>query len=68
MKDGSHFSIWLFIGVLLVIYGVLILGAGIYQWIVPPQNPVVLAQLHVGIWWGLLTLLVGAGYVYKFRQ
>lgn len=65
---GSHFSIWLFIGVLLVIYGVLILGAGIYQWIVPPQNPVVLAQLHVGIWWGLLTLLVGAGYVYKFRQ
>jgi len=67
MKHGSHFSIWLFIGILLVIYGVLILGSGLYQFVVPPENPVVLFRLHVGIWWGLLTLFIGAGYVYKFR-
>ena len=41
--------IWFFIGSLLLVYGILILGAGIYQKIVPPAQPTVLAELHAGI-------------------
>jgi hypothetical protein len=60
-------SIWFFIGVLLLIYGVLILGAAIYDAAVPPAHPVVLDNLHAGIYWGVLLILMGGLYVLKFR-
>ena len=60
-------SIWFFVGVLLVIYGLLILGAGVYQYINPPAQPLVLAEYHAGIWWGILLLVLGAFYSVKFR-
>ena len=37
-------SIWFFIGVLLLFYGILIGGAGIYELRNPPEHPVVLAE------------------------
>jgi len=58
-------SIWFFIGVLLVIYGVLILGAGLYGLSHPPN--VVHADLHAGIWWGALLLILGSVYTVRFR-
>lgn len=63
---GKRISIWFFIGSLLAVYGVLILGAGVYELISPPERPVVLAELHAGIWWGLLLLLIGAAYIRAF--
>ncbi len=60
-------SIWFFIGVLLLIYGVLILGASVYDAVVPPVHPVVLASLHAGIYWGALLLVIGVVYVLRFR-
>jgi len=57
--------IWFFIGALLLVYGVLILGAGLYGLFHPPA--VALANLHVGIWWGALLVLIGLGYVRAFR-
>jgi hypothetical protein len=63
-----HFiSIWFFIGLLLTIYGVLILGAGVYDFIHPPEHPVHLAHLHAGIWWGGLLLVLGLTYTIKFK-
>ena len=59
-------SICFFIGLLLLSYGVLILGAGIYELITPPEHPVVLSELHAGVWWGVLLLLLGAIYTVKF--
>ena len=45
MAHEKHpISVWFFIGVILTIYGVLIVGAGIYELNSPP--PVVLAELH----------------------
>ena len=75
MADRKHFiSIWFFIGLLLGLYGVLILGSGIYELISPPapemQNGIernVLANLHAAIWWGALLLLLGIVYVVNFR-
>ncbi len=65
MARHGMISIWFFIGLLILIYGVLILGAGIAEWSSPP--PVVMAQLHVTIWWGALLIVIGAVYVYLFR-
>jgi len=60
-------SIWFFIGALLLVYGILILGAGIYELASPPEHPVTLANLHAGIWWGGLLILLGGFYSIKFR-
>jgi hypothetical protein len=68
MHDNKkQIPIWFFIGGLLAIYGLLILGTGIYNLVYPPQHPVVLAHLHVDIWWSILLLAVGLLYVIKYR-
>lgn len=64
MHDHGRIPIWFFIGVLLTAYGVLIFGAGLYG-LSHPAN-VVLDELHIGIWWGLLLLAVGLFYVLRF--
>jgi hypothetical protein len=68
MAETKHFiPIWLFIGILLLIYGVLILGSGIYDYYNPPANPRVLANLHPQIWWGAVVLVMGIVYTVTFR-
>ena len=52
-------SIWIFIGLLLLAYGALILGQGMWELFVPPAKPVVLAELHASIWWGSVILILG---------
>lgn len=65
---GKHFiPIWFFIGALLVLYGALILGSGIYGLFVPPSHPVAMSDLHIGIWWGAGMLILGLAYVVRFR-
>jgi hypothetical protein len=66
MHRPGLISIWFFIGILLLAYGVLIMGAGLYGLVSPPARPVVLASLHAGIWWGALLLVLGAVYTVKF--
>ncbi len=60
-------SIWFFIGVLLLFYGIVILAAGVYELSNPPEHPVVLAELHAGIWWGLLLVVLGGWYTLHFK-
>ncbi|MES1261455.1 MAG: hypothetical protein ABUS49_06945 [Acidobacteriota bacterium] len=64
---NERISIWFFIGILLLAYGALILGASIDDANSPSPHPVVLSELHIGIWWGALLLLVGAFYSFHFR-
>ena len=66
MHRPGMLSIWFFIGSLLLAYGVLILGAGLYELAVPPEHPVVHADLHAGIWWGALLIALGAFYSVRF--
>jgi hypothetical protein len=62
----KHFiSIWFFIGALLSAYGVLILAAGIYQLVVGSARQVVLANLHIEIWWGAGVLILGLFYLIR---
>jgi len=66
MKSGGSLSIWFFIGLSLLVNGVLIFGASVYELVYPPQERVVLYALHAGIWWGGLLAILGAVYCYHF--
>jgi hypothetical protein len=65
MEGEQQIPIWFFIGVLLTIYGIIILGTGIYGLYDPPH--VRLVELHAGIWWGILTTVIGVVYIRKFN-
>jgi hypothetical protein len=56
--------VWFFVGVILLIYGVVILATGLYEFSHPPAT--VLAYLHPAIWWGALLTVVGGVYVYVY--
>jgi hypothetical protein len=65
MSEGHRMvPVWFFVGVILLIYGVLILATGIYEFSHPPAT--VLAYLHPAIWWGALLTIVGGVYVYIY--
>jgi len=65
-SQEGRISIWFFIGMLLVVYGLLIFGAGIHDLLVPPAVQPVLARLHAGIWWGAVLTILGGIYSYRF--
>jgi hypothetical protein len=75
MADRKHFiPIWFFIGLLLSVYGILILGSGVYELVSPPAAVIqagiernIMANLHAAIWWGALLLVLGLVYVVNFR-
>lgn len=64
MHRQGMVSIWFFIGALLLAYGLLILGAALFEG--PAEHPVVLSELHAGIWWGALLIVMGGIYTFKF--
>ena len=65
MSEGHRIiPVWFFVGVILLIYGVLILAAGLHELSHPAAT--VLAYLHPAIWWGALLTLVGGVYVYVY--
>jgi hypothetical protein len=57
--------VWFFVGVLLAIYGVLILASGLAEWSSP--GAVILGDLHAPVWWGALLTIIGAIYCVAFR-
>jgi len=65
MHDGGV-SIWFFIGISLLVNGILILGAGVWEIVHPPAAPVVLFDLHANVWWGGVLLAGGLFYCIRF--
>jgi len=65
---GSGIPIWFFIGLLLVIYGGMITGYGVYEWSTGNYAAgVQMTNLHTPVWWGALLAVLGLVYVVKFR-
>ena len=65
---GSGIPIWFFIGVLLTIYGAMILVYGVVEWTTGSYPAgVQLTQLHTPVLWGGLLTALGVLYVVKFR-
>jgi len=67
-KARVSISIWFFIGISLLVNGVVICGAGVYELIQSPpaEVRVVLYQYHANVWWGALLALAGAFYCRLF--
>jgi FtsH-binding integral membrane protein len=64
-RDHHIIPVWFFIGVQLLIYGVLIFLSGLAEYSHPPDT--VLSNLHAPVWWGALLAVIGGIYVYIFR-
>ena len=65
MHRPGMISIWFFIGVLVLAYGLLILGSAMMGG--TTSRAVVLQELRVDLWWGSLMTVLGAIYTIKFR-
>jgi hypothetical protein len=65
MKKETLLPVWFFVGLLLGVYGILILISGMTEWSSPP--PTVLAELHAPVWWGALMAVIGVIYAVAFR-
>lgn len=67
MHEGGV-SIWFFIGISLLVNGVLITGAGIWELLYPPpiEKQVHLFQYHANVWWGAVLLVLGLIYCVKY--
>jgi len=64
---STEISIWFFIGVLLTVYGVMILSYGLWELATGNIANVVLARLHAPVWWGAIMLVLGLFYGIRFR-
>lgn len=66
MSEKHHIvPVWFFVGVLLLVYGVMIFISGLVEWSHPPGT--VLAELHAPVWWGMLLTILGSVYCWMFR-
>ena len=59
-RQDSGSSIWFFIGISLLVDGILIVAAEIWEVLHPPANPVVLFNLQANVWWGAALLSLAA--------
>jgi hypothetical protein len=64
---GEVLSIWFFVGVMCLLYGLVLLPYGSWEWFGNHEAPTVLNNLHPTFWWGLLLTLFGGFYTLKFR-
>jgi FtsH-binding integral membrane protein len=66
MSEKHHIiPVWFFVGITLLVYGVLIVASGLVEWSNPPST--VLAKLHAPVWWGALLIILGGVYCIMFR-
>jgi hypothetical protein len=64
---GELLSIWFFVGIMTLAYGIVLFPYGAWEWFGGHEAPTVLNQLHPTFWWGLLLLLFGAFYTIRHR-
>ena len=64
---GETMSIWFFVGVMTLLYGVVLLPYGAWEWTTGHEANTVLHELHPTFWWGILLTLFGATYTWLHR-
>jgi hypothetical protein len=63
---GEKLSIWFFVGILTLAYGLVLTATGVWEHF-GHQPETILANLEPTLWWGLFLLLFGLFYTVKFR-
>ena len=63
---GEALSIWFFVGILTVSYGIVLLLYGSWAWLAGHEAPTVLNNLHPTFWWGVLLTTFGSFYTLRF--
>ncbi len=58
--------VWFFIGIILILYGIMIFAEGLYDLGHPPGT--ILEELHPAIWWGIFMAVVGVIFTLKNRR
>lgn len=69
-KHKMSLSIWFFVGALCLMYGLVLLPLGVYQFSHPSETELrlpLLLKLHTTFWWGLLMTVFGGFYTVNFR-
>lgn len=61
-------SIWYFVGLVLLEMGALVFLAGILELFVPSARHTILAELHPGLWWGMVMIAAGSVFFLKNRK
>lgn len=65
---GETLSIWFFVGIMTLVYGLVLLVYGAYAWFGGHEIATVkYSELHPTFWWGLLLTLFGGFYTLRFR-
>ena len=64
---GEALSIWFFVGALTLVYGIVLLPYGAWEWFGHHEANTVLNNLHPTFWWGLLLTVFGGFYTIRFR-
>ena len=70
MTDEGHerqIPIWFFIGLTLLVYGVLISLYGLASWGDKDKMAMAMSHVHADVWWGAGMAALGAFYTAKFR-
>ncbi len=63
-------SIWFFVGALCLMYGLVLIPVGIWEFSHPSETAMrlpLLLKLHATFWWGILLTLFGGFYAIRFR-
>ena len=56
---GEPLPIWFFVGLILLVYGLLVLGSGAFG----EARPTVLAETRPALWWGGVIVAAGAAFL-----
>jgi hypothetical protein len=59
--------IWYFVGLILLIMGLIIVASGIYQMMNPPESKTILSELNPDLWWGIIMTAAGTIYLIANR-
>jgi len=60
--------IWYFVGLMLSAMGVVVLVAGVANYLSPPARQTVLSRLHPELWWGVVMIAAGLLFFFMNRQ
>jgi hypothetical protein len=67
MDEHEQIPIWFFIGNLLLVYGIIIAGEGLYYLFAQHANKdLALQWLHADLWWGIILIALGSFYTIHY--